>query len=243
MNKNKIIITSVVSLFVALALLGGYKLLDTVCYPLVKAEAEYYLCKKYNAGPEEFELVDYKRAKIYWDDPYIFFLTPKWTDFSFEFKYNNRNFFVNRENGEFYDDYQLEDIEKWCTEWLQENVDERIIGLQITNENIANYQKNARKSDYYVITEEDAKEFLNNYSINFPDNFAHKIYYYESNILNETEMWDVNEEIENKAHQTLNLDEKIFAYYLDKNKYSINKITEKPNDHQWISIIAVDKTN
>ncbi len=228
MNKNKIIITSVVSLFVVLALLGGYKLLDTVCYPLVKAEAEYYLCKKYNAGPEEFELVDYKRAKIYWDDPYIFFLTPKWTDFSFEFKYNNRNFFVNRENGEFYDDYQLEDIEKWCTEWLQENVDERITGFRLYATDIICYQNITNKENGYVIHENDAKEFLNNYAKNDDANYVRYFYLFDDSFDS-----SFDDCLAEKIKNSININAKCSA---ENTALSVVRVMVKTVDEPWKSV-------
>lgn len=160
--KNKKIQIPIIVIACIIALAGVYKLLDSVCYPFVEAKAENYLCEKYDAQPEEFELVDYKRAKIYWDDYYIFFLTPKWTDFSFEFKYKDRNVIVNRDKGLFYDDYQIDDVEKWCTEWLQENVDKRIIGIQINSYNIMFYQINTNKSQYHILTENDVEKFISN---------------------------------------------------------------------------------
>ena len=73
MKKRKINVE--IMIIVALvALLAGYKLLDATSYRFVEAKAVHYLCQKYDAQPENFELVDYKRAQIYWDDYYIFFL-------------------------------------------------------------------------------------------------------------------------------------------------------------------------
>lgn len=51
------------------------------------------------------------------------------------------SFFVNRDKGRFYDDCQLEDIENWSTERLKENVDERIIGIDLDSGHIRKYQK------------------------------------------------------------------------------------------------------
>lgn len=163
MKRNKKVIIPVAVVLCVLALLGAYKLVDSVCYPYVEMRAQHYLCKKYNAEPSEIELVDYRQAHIYWDDYQIFILTPKWLDFSFEYEYNDRTVIVNRFEGKFYDDYQLEDIEKWCTEWLQENVDEMIVGIEIESTDILNYINYTKISRYHIIAADEAKAFLDSF--------------------------------------------------------------------------------
>ena len=92
---------------------------DKVIYPCAKAKAVEYLCDKYDADKSEFKLVDHRNAGAYWDaSKDEFFQHLAWKDFAFEFEYNGKNFYVNRCNGKFFDDYQLDDIELWCTEWL-----------------------------------------------------------------------------------------------------------------------------
>lgn len=157
MNKKtkKIII----AILIVISCVGLYKIIDATSYTFVRMKAEAYLCQKYDAKPSEIELVDYKHAKPYWNhDPIISEL--HWTDFSFEFEYNDKKFFVNRDEGKFYDDYQLEDIEKWCTEWLKENIDEKIIGINIDSTNITYYLKNTKYDNCYIIKETDVEDFI-----------------------------------------------------------------------------------
>ena len=92
-------------------------------YPVIAAQAKIYLSLKYKESPTKFELVDHNQSYVRSEEYEVFFMKPKWVDFSFEYKYNDRLFFVNRDKGRFYDDYQLEDIENWSTEWLHKNVE------------------------------------------------------------------------------------------------------------------------
>ena len=126
-NKNRkksIIIARVV---VVLCLVG-YKIADKVSYPLVRAKAVLYLADKYDAKISDFEMTDYNHSNFFWSDKLIFIPVLKMTDFSFEFKYKDRSFIVTRYNGHFYDDFQLPDVEHWCTQWLIQNVDTGIPG-------------------------------------------------------------------------------------------------------------------
>lgn len=151
-NKKR---KSIKIIFLAIILLT---LANLFAYPVVAAQAKIYLSLKYKESPTKFELVDHNQSHVRSKEYAVFFTQPVWIDFSFEYKYNDRLFFVNRDKGRFYDDYQLEDIENWCTEWLKENVDERIIGIDLDSDHIRKYQKefNNRK-----LIENDTKEFLN----------------------------------------------------------------------------------
>ena len=230
MKKRKINVE--IMIIVALvALLAGYKLLDATSYRFVEAKAVHYLCQKYDAQPEDFELVDYNQSHIYWEEFFVFLEKPVWIDFSFEFEYNDRKFIVNRFEGKFYDDYQLDDIEKWCTEWLQNNVDERIIGLEIDSRNIAFYQKNANKSNYYILTEEDAEEFLNNYSLNYRKKYAIFIYYHDENI-DKFDVEEYNEEMGSKLRLKLVLGDNVLV---SNSNYSVIKETQKYETSEWIN--------
>lgn len=224
MNKKtkKIII----AILIVISCFGLYKIVDATSYTFVRMKAEAYLCQKYDAKPSEIELVDYKPAHIYWDDYYIFWLTPKWSDFSFEYRYKDRNFFVNRTDGKFYDDYQLEDIEKWCTEWLKENIDESIVGLDIDSNIIENYYKNTNKSSYETINEEDAEGIINKgFEIN-----VYYIYYYDENV-DEKFIFKYNEEFNKKFHSKRYLYDGLEAYYLKSN---LVVFPEKRNDFNWV---------
>ena len=166
MRNKKTIKKLLIALLVLLLAIGFYKALDLTNYHFVKARAVNYLCDKYDAKKDEFELVDYLHSGFHskyvgeWVD---FF---HWNDFSFEFKYKDKNFFVNRYKGKFYDDYQIDDIEKWCTEWLKENVDEHIDSVSIETEDIVLYLDNTGKNNKYIFSKSDSKEYITKYVLN-----------------------------------------------------------------------------
>lgn len=157
----------------------------------VKFQCENYLSQKYDADESEFELIDYKKSHFYWSDYNIFYPTLEKTDFSFEYKYGDRTFFVNRIDGNFYDDYQLSDIEQWCTIWLKDNVDERITGVSLEAYNIISYCMSTNKDEDYLMNSEDVLEFLKTWSKG--KIYNHLDVYY----LNDTELSTEDERIEN----------------------------------------------
>jgi hypothetical protein len=188
------------------------------------------LCAKYKAKPSEIELVDYKHSKVYLDEYKIFFVIPKWTDFSFEFEYNGKQVFVNRYKGTFYDDYQLDEIEQWCTQWLQENVDERIIGLQIESTDIIWYQKHTLKWQYHIFDSDETEKFLNCYSFNKFYDPSFVIYFYDENIKN-GKFSETGDEIKSELNDSLNLNDKILMDY--ENSYMVID-SSKDNKSEWV---------
>lgn len=103
MKKKNGIIVLVIVLSVAVIAGVGYKIADKFYAPLVQTKAVSYLCRKYDAKPDEFEMVDYNQAHIELKEYEIFFQKPVLVDFSFEYKYNDRNFVVNRNKNNFCD--------------------------------------------------------------------------------------------------------------------------------------------
>lgn len=210
MKKKNGIIVLIVVLSVAVIAVVGYKIADKFYAPLVQTKAVSYLCHKYDAKPDEFEMVDYNQAHITLDEYEIFFLKPRWVDFSFEYVYNGRHFVVCKKNGTFYDDYQFDDIQEWCTEWLKENVDERIVGFEFNTNDIRNYYLNTNKKYNSVIEKEDAKDFLSNYK---QDDDCVWIYYYD---VNGNGFYVENYELTKKAENILNLESRCSVTYTEK---------------------------
>lgn len=62
MKKKNGIIVLIVVLSVAVIAGVGYKIADKFYAPLVQTKAVSYLCHKYDAKPDEFEMVDYNQA-------------------------------------------------------------------------------------------------------------------------------------------------------------------------------------
>ncbi len=196
-KKKKIAAFIIIFMFL---LVGTVFLLNFTNYSFVKSRAVNYLCDKYDADKDEFELVDYKPSKIYIGSSGEIEQHLAFSDFSFEFKYKDKNFFVNRYKGKFYDDYQIDDIEKWCTEWLKENVDENINGIAFDSMSIANYLKRTHKSNMYIITESDTKTFIMNcYSKN---GYPTYISYHLDNF-KEDERFEISDSISKEINERL----------------------------------------
>jgi hypothetical protein len=181
--------------------------------------------------------MDYKHSGVFWDDSNVFYPTPKWTDFSFEFEYNGKQVFVNRYKGTFYDDYQLDEIEQLCTLWLQEKVDERIVGFKIDSSCISNYEKITQKGKYYIISENDIEDFLNNFSFECEFNNTNVIYYYDEYV-DENSKSNIKNEIQSKAQAKLTSIDNIHAVYLDIKINELEKKSLKTTKYGWINILS-----
>lgn len=93
-----------------------------------------YLCEKYNATEEEFELVESENGYFYFDR--ILFFELKWSSFKWKYRYNNIVFNVERINNNYYDDYQLNDLYDLTTAYLKENISNDIVGIYISSDMI-----------------------------------------------------------------------------------------------------------
>ena len=219
-RNNKKLRAIVIAVGVVLLLLALNAVANRVSYPYVKAKAVTYLSHKYDAKRSEFELVDYRHAGTYWDssrDEFFQFLA--WRDFSFEFEYNDRRFFVNRFRGKFCDDYQLEDMEIWCTQWLQENIDTNIIGINLNILFVNRYYDNVGKKYSEQIQEDDVFDMMNN-----PD--FHVWVYCKS----EDNSNISTEELTDKLNKRLNSSKSI---RVDDSKYRVTRRDYKSDMTNW----------
>lgn len=154
-GKFAIIIMIIVSLVVSalvVFLINADNYMTACCYN--------YLSEKYSADKSEFALLDHDKGYLYLTEDAIPEL--KWAPYKWEFEYKGRSFYVNRIDGKYYDDYQLEDIESWCTNWLQQNVDERIISIEISTNSIIKYSE-YKENNLYVLSNNDVEiyDFIN----------------------------------------------------------------------------------
>lgn len=240
-NRKKSIIIAIVVVVLCLA---GYKIADKVSYPLVRAKAVLYLADKYNAKISDFEMTDYNHSNFFWSDKLIFIPVLKMTDFSFEFKYKDRSFIVTRYNGHFYDDFQLPDVEHWCTQWLIQNVDNRIVGVTLSSLDLYWYQSYNNKGAKYIITQDDTVEFLNCYSFNRYGKKNCAFGFYDSNISeNDNQATkNVGNEIVSKLHSKLNINDEAYCTYENsEHKFSISKEKNQVWKQQYFADTALIK--
>ena len=193
---------------------------DKVIYPCAKAKAVEYLCDKYDAEKSEFKLVDHRNAGAYWDaSKDEFFQHLAWKDFAFEFEYNGKNFYVNRCNGKFFDDYQLDDIELWCTEWLKSNVDKSIIGVQLNDFLVKNYYDENGKNYAETVEQSEAEKIMCGSS------FDTNVYYRFDNDSNLT-----RDEMSAKIRECLAPNESLRAV---KSDFDVTRKDYKPDFANW----------
>ena len=144
MNKKKRIMTIVITV-IAVCVVGlcAYK-----AYPSVAIKPA--LADKYGWNKSDIKILKHKNAHYEHDfgffgldamDPPIWRINEKWVC-----EYKGREFNVEYTDRQFADDYQLEDIFKWCTEWLQENVDPEIVGVEVCSDII--YHSSENSFDY-----------------------------------------------------------------------------------------------
>lgn len=153
-KKKAITIILIVSILIVGFIFGGYFVTKTV----VTKGAINYLQDKYNMPYNQITVLDYEMKKPGNDTSFLP-LNTYWSPYKWEFEYNNKSFFVNRIDGKYYDDYQLDEMESVATEWFKQNIDRNIIGIKLSSANIINYQ--ARVAGNITINENNIKDFLN----------------------------------------------------------------------------------
>lgn len=234
-KKKKIIYSAILlALGIIIVLISlffvKYKTVDNY----MTARAYHYLSAKYDADESEFILIDYDKAHWFLNDDD--FPELEYSNYKWEFEYNGREFFVNMDGKEFYDDYQLEDVEKWCVCWLQKNVDKSIWFIGIDSEDLYSYLDVAGKN--YIVPD-DAYSFLCNLNASQQTFISSniKIYCYNKNVNDEAED-ELITNIIKKLNDILDTDNSVSVSFSQGNMFSYlckNTITKK-----WYTEIRID---
>ena len=215
-KKKKLLIVFLVLIIGVLACLS---------VPAVRTlQAKYYLSQKYDAKMSEFSVKDYKGKHLMPSEDMIFFEEYYLVVYSFEFEYNGRNFIVSKTDNGLYDDYQLENIQEWCTDWLKNNADLNMRGLSLDTDDILNYCENNNKDYSYVITEADAKNFL----VNYVTNGSNDMFYCDKS---------ADDSIGKSAASALGVKYKISPIFTDE---KIEKKIYKYSTSTWMSYIGIE---
>lgn len=186
MKKKSITITIILIVFIFI--FGGYFIAKTV----MTKGAINYLQDKYNMSYNQITVLDYEMKK-FGNDTSFLPLNTYWSPYKWELEYNDKSFFVNRIDGKYYDDYQLDEIESVATKWFKQNIDNNIVGIKLSSANIINYQ--ARVPCNITINENNIKDFLNDKNTyNSIDNYTYYdvVLMVESNYFNTLSQTDKN---------------------------------------------------
>lgn len=169
-----------------------------------------YLAHKYDTKTSDYKIVDFSPAGFRYDLASGFeWYNPKW-----ELKHDGRDFNVVMLGVRLYDDYQLEDVEKWLIEELQTNIDKNISFVIIGSSLVFGIfdENNDVLGDYknIVWTRNNIKLLLK--SMPHPA----ICYYYGDNV-------KLNDEIKDKAKQNLEEIDEIYndgvSNYVYSNSY------------------------
>lgn len=136
---------------------------------------KHYLCEKYDAKFSEITWVDYCNPHVAEKDVLLIFNEWYRVGYSYEYEYNGVRFVVAKNENGYYDDYQLDEIQRWCTEWLQENVDSCIKGIYLSTSFLLDYYENKNLDNNYALKESDLYDFLDYY---VKDTLWREFYYY-----------------------------------------------------------------
>lgn len=168
-------------------------------------DAKRYIANKYNIETDLISEVSYTKKHlepdfVLFENFNIWVVPSRW-----KFNYGEREFNVEYINDHFVDDYQLEDLEIWCTEYLQDNVDSNISGIELYSDMIFHdntYDMFSKRSRYYTVRsskslsysdnklwkQEDISEFLN-YQF---DNYKHLGVFYKTDNISKYSTTDIN---------------------------------------------------
>ena len=136
---------------------------------------KHYLCEKYDTKFSEITWVDYCNPHVAEKDVLLIFNEWYRVGYSYEYEYNGVRFVVAKNENGYYDDYQLDEIQRWCTEWLQKNVDSGIKGCFLWTGTLSNYYEKKDKDNDYVFQKTDLSDFLDYY---IKDDPWAEFYYY-----------------------------------------------------------------
>lgn len=156
-TKNKILLFFSAVFIILTIIFSSYAVSKTV----MTKGAINYLQDKYQMNEEQIDIIDYEIGMYHLDSTDMFFnwFEIRWYPYKWQFNYNGREFFVNRINGRYYDDYQLDDIQLWATEWLAKKINNNIIGIRFDSEILFNYQMHY--SNKMIFTKDNAIDLFN----------------------------------------------------------------------------------
>lgn len=131
MKKTKKLV--LILLVISVAITSLYAGINVIYIKEQNDRALNYLVNKYDKEKECYKIIRYYPRYIVNNTSStsnlfeFYFTNEKWL-----IETNNRAFFVEKIQGNYYDNYQLEDISKWCKSYLQNNVDENIVGMEVS---------------------------------------------------------------------------------------------------------------
>lgn len=213
MKNNKFRLIVILICVVIITIVSGFIFVN-----YQKQRPVEYLTEKYSANVDDFEFVDFKIRHFFIDMDRI---KGGWQRSKWHYKYNDVIFTIEYDDEKkvYVDDYQLEEVFEWSVEYLQKNIDERIVGVDLDSSYFY-YDPlfEVKKKETFnnrLIKKDEIFDFLENGFLEGLD-----LYYYEDD-LNEDEF---KRKITIKVNNHFNINTKIHFYKVDmKEYYRLNK--------------------
>lgn len=161
MSKKKKILIVVLSVVIAIVL---FNVLSSSEFVMKR-----HIANKYDISAKDIEVVDYEKNHFESDLGFlgldasgdIWYVNRKWTC-----QTEDRTFTVEYYKYNYYDDYQLKDIFNYCTEYLKENVDPEIVGVEIYSDiiyhspTLTGFDYSLPWNEKKIFEQKDAEELL-----------------------------------------------------------------------------------
>ena len=209
MKNNKLRIIVILICVVILTIVSGFKFVN-----YQKQRPVEYLTEKYSANADDFEFVDFKIRHFFIDMDRI---KGGWQRSKWHYKYNDVIFTIEYDDEKkvYVDDYQLEEVFEWSVEYLQKNIDERIVGVDLDSSYFY-YDPlfevaNKKTADNKIIHKEDIFSFLKK------ELKCGMCIYYCDDISNKDEL---KKEITNKLDTHFKINSEIYIYETKSADYS-----------------------
>lgn len=190
-----------------------------ILYMIVLQLPKSYISEKYSIERAEIK-------SIYFIPPYVYDnsghssnifdfekVNPRW-----KYKYKNECFYVDYIDGKYYDDFQLTQLYNWSVEYLRENIDNNITGIELYCEDIYGFQIYIQDSSS-CIQKSQVYDFLDYVLKNYEHDFV--IYYLTNDVshlinnLEDSEL--IKNDLQNKVCSHFNFGRKTAIYILDDN--------------------------
>lgn len=208
MKNNKLRIIVILICVVILTIVSGFIFVN-----YQKQRPVEYLTEKYSANVDDFEFVDFKIRHFFIDMDRI---KGGWQRSKWHYKYNDVIFTIEYDDEKkvYVDDYQLEEVFEWSVEYLQKNIDERIVGVDLDSSYFYYdplFETVSKKNDENkIIRKEDIPNFLKS-------QLKHDMgFYYVGNVENEDKL---DQEITQKVSEHFNVNADIYLIKTNSLKY------------------------
>lgn len=128
-------------------------------------DAKRYISNKYSVEETQILEINYTKKHMELDSTlferfYVWVVPDRWI-----FNVNGKEFNVEYIDDHFVDDYQLEDLEIWCTEYLQKNINCDISGIELYSDMIFHDNTHdlfSKSSRYYTVSSSKPLSYSDN---------------------------------------------------------------------------------